>query len=104
MGDLTPMGESNAPESRERETLVLLRRAIGEGWNIPESAFKNGAAIAVRIVANEQASNRDRCRALELLTKMRDSNIAAAVALDKIDRLNSGAATEIVFQVNKIEL
>ncbi len=78
----------------DRLTMSLLRQAVGNGWQIPDSALKNGASIAVRIIANEMASNRDRCRALELLSKMRDSNINAMLALDKIDRLDAGHVTE----------
>lgn len=101
--DILPL-DPLEPVKVDRESLILLRRAIGEGWNVPANVLANGGAVALRILADANASNRDKLRALDLINKMRDSNIAAAVALDKVERLDGGGATEIVYQVNKIEL
>lgn len=87
----------------DAESLILLRRAIGSGWDIPSMALENGAKICTRILADSNSTGRDICRAVDLLNRLRDSNIAAAVALDRIERLNGGQATEN-FRFGPIEL
>ena len=43
---------------------------------------------------NENAPNRDRLRAAEVLSAMHRDKVNAAIALDKIERLEGGQATE----------
>ena len=76
--------------------LRLLQRAVREGWQIPEGVMKAAPNTATRIMLNENASVRDRLRAAEVLTAMMRDKISAAIALDKMERLDDGKATERV--------
>jgi len=84
-----------------RESLILLRRAIGQGWDIPASIMQDAPNTASEILQNGTA--REQLRAMEVLIRMRDSNIAAAQVADKIDRLDDGTPTDI-YTLGKIEL
>ena len=77
----------------DRQTLMLLKRAIQNGWDIPEVVFSAAPKVAMQILAT--GSPRDKLRAMDVLTRMRESNIAAIQALDKVERLEVGSPTEI---------
>jgi hypothetical protein len=49
-----------------------------------------GPRICTRILADEAASPRDRLRATEVLAAMARDKVNAAIALDKIERLEGG--------------
>jgi hypothetical protein len=52
--------------------------------------------MAARLLVDPAASPRDRLRAAEVLSAMARDQINAAIALDKIERLEGGDATERV--------
>lgn len=85
---------SDGDRGHERASLRTLQRAVLNGWNIPQEWLDSLPEVAAQI-ARSGKSDRDRLRALEVLKSMADSRVAAAVALDKIERLDSGKATEI---------
>lgn len=77
----------------DRQTLMLLRRAIASGWDIPEIVMTAAPKVAAQILTTGSA--RDKLRAMDVLTRMRESNIAAIQVLDKVERLEGGSPTEI---------
>ena len=96
------MDELAAPDPHHtRETLVLLASAIRHGWQIPDAAMRSAPIIVANMLAN--GTVREKLRAAEVLIRMRDSNIAALAVGDKIERLDSGEATEN-FRFGPIEL
>ena len=84
------------PPQRMKESLRLLQRAVSEGWQIPEAVWGAAPRICTRILADENATPRDRLRATEVLAAMARDKVNAAIALDKIERLEGGDATERV--------
>jgi hypothetical protein len=80
---------------RDRETLRMLATAVRNRWPIPEAVRSELPELAARIALNSE-SDRDRLRALELLAALDRDNIAALVALDRIERLDGGEATDRV--------
>lgn len=92
-----PPAVSPAAEITDRtaaSALRLLQRAVREGWQIPEGVMKAAPNTATRIMLNENAPHRDRLRAAEVLAAMMRDKVAAAIALDKMERLDDGQATE----------
>jgi len=78
---------------RDRETLRMLATAVRNRWPIPEAMRKELPELASRIALNAE-SDRDRLRALELLAALDRDNIAALVALDRVERLDGGDVTD----------
>jgi hypothetical protein len=52
--------------------------------------------ICSRILSDDMAQPRDRLRAAEVLAAMARDKVNAAIALDKMERLDDGEATERV--------
>jgi hypothetical protein len=85
---------ADIPDRTAASALRLLQRAVREGWQIPEGVMKAAPNTATRIMLNENAPHRDRLRAAEVLAAMHRDKVNAAIALDKIERLEGGQATE----------
>ena len=87
-----------APEiidaKRVRSSLRTLQRAVENGWAIPDNVIQAAPLIVASILTNRNASAASRLRAAEVLAAMARDKVAAAIALDKMERLNEGAATE----------
>ena len=77
----------------DRETLRMLVRAVRERWDIPPEMRVKAPEIARRIALGD-GTEREKLRAIELLAALDRDNIAALVALDKVERLDGGEATE----------
>lgn len=73
----------------------MMLRAMKEGWQIPDGMLEACPKIASKI-ALESKTEREKLRAIEVLAAMRRDNIAALQAIDKVERLDSGKATERV--------
>ena len=90
------MGE--LPEARkrwyQRQHLRVLEQAVYQGWQIPEAAFATIPIDLLAIVQDDAASSRDRIRATEALAHLAQQRMDAAVAYDRIKRLDSGMATD----------
>jgi hypothetical protein len=84
------------PPSRQKAALRLLQRAVTHGWEIPESVWRAAPGICTRILADASVHPRDRLRATEVLAAMARDKVNAAIALDKMERLEDGEATERV--------
>lgn len=97
--DLTPVpavpvvGE---PPQRRRSALRLLQRAIENGWAIPDEVMKQAPEVCASILNDSMSQPRDRLRAAEVLAAMARDKVNTAIALDKIERLEDGEATERV--------
>lgn len=84
------------PPARQRSALRLLQRAVTHGWKIPEEVMQQAPEICSRILSDDMAQPRDRLRAAEVLAAMARDKVNAAIALDKMERLDDGEATERV--------
>ena len=93
------------PGGRVRESLRVIQRAVVNGWKIPDDWLKTLPQVAATIAADPNRTDRDRLRALEVLRGMAGDSVQAAIALDKIERLDNGDPTErvSVLQFNIIE-
>jgi len=88
-------------DNKKRETLMLLRQAIDQHWEVPVAVMQSAQTTVSEILAS--GSIRERLRAVEVLIRMRDSNVAAFQVADKIDRLDDGTPTDI-YTLGKIVL
>ena len=97
--DLTPVPEVpvvGEPPQRRRSALRLLQRAIENGWAIPDEVMKQAPEVCASILNDSMSQPRDRLRAAEVLAAMARDKVNTAIALDKIERLEDGEATERV--------
>ena len=91
------------PDEGKGVGMRLIRRAVLNGWKIPERAKEVLPAMVLEI-AESSPSQRDRIRAVELLNSLEKSNVEASEKLDKMERLESGQPTDIQRQqVFKVE-
>lgn len=74
----------------------LLQRALTHGWQIPEPVMQQAPEVCARILNDDMAQPRDRLRAAEVLAAMARDRVNTAIALDKMERLEEGEATERV--------
>src|SRR5688572_21204348 len=79
-----------------RRDLAHLRRAARQGWNIPDELLAELPAIAAKIAKDAKAGPRTQLRAVECVRAMEADNVAAALALDKVNRLDDDKPTENV--------
>jgi len=86
----------NEPPRRQRSALRLLQRAITHGWKIPDEVMEQAPDVCARILNDTMAQPRDRLRAAEVLAAMARDRVNTAIALDKMERLEDGEATERV--------
>ena len=86
----------NEPPRRQRSALRLLQRAITHGWKIPDEVMEQAPDVCARILNDTMAQPRDRLRAAEVLGAMARDRVNTAIALDKMERLEDGEATERV--------
>ena len=93
---------SNVPEwlggkgepTPTKGSLRLLKQAIGNGWEIPDEWKGALPKLCLRIALDDNRGDRERLRAIEILRAMNRDNLDAAQAMDKVERLDQGAATE----------
>jgi hypothetical protein len=90
---LTPAPEI-VDAKRVRSSLRTLQRAVENGWSIPENIVQAAPLIVASILTNRNASAAARLRAAEVLAAMARDRVQAAIALDKMERLDEGTATE----------
>lgn len=78
------------------EAMILLRRAVTNGWDVSDSVWKEAPAKCEEFMLDPTLNKRDRLRAIEVLTSMVRDKVNAAIALDKVTRLENGTPTEAV--------
>lgn len=92
--------DSNLPESLggkgavSRESLRMIKQAVGNGWEIPDQWKAALPTLCAKIATDDNRGDRERLRAIEILRAMTRDNIDAAQVVDKMERLDSGEATE----------
>jgi hypothetical protein len=79
---------------RVRSSLRTLQRAVERGWEIPQNIVDAAPLIVASILTDKNAAMSARLRAAEVLAAMARDRVNAAISLDKIQRLDSGTATE----------
>lgn len=84
-------GKGGAPD---RSSLALIKRAVSNNWNIPDNWKAALPAMCAKIATDESKGDRERLRAIEILRSMQQDNLQAAQVLDRVERLESGQATE----------
>lgn len=77
-----------------RSTLQMIKRAVTNGWSIPDEWKQELPQLCLRIATDENKGDRERLRATEILRAMSRDNLDALQVLDKIERLDGGEATE----------
>ena len=87
-------GKGELEPRHEREALILLKRAVTSGWKIPTEWKNELPKLCMKIALDELKGDRERLRAVEILRAMSRDTIDALQVLDKIERLDSGTATE----------
>lgn len=80
----------------QKASLRLLQRAVTAGWKIPDAVMEQAPDICARILNDDLSQSRDRLRAAEVLAAMMRDKVTAAIALDKMERLEDGEATDRV--------
>lgn len=91
-----PLPTSTDDGRHTRSDLALLERAARKGWDVPDDLLTKLPDVAVKIALDANAGARERLRAVECVRAMVSDNVAAAVALDKVTRLDDGRPTENV--------
>lgn len=96
----TPPADAPATETAidtvgHRAGLIIVQRALREGWKIPPHVLATLPDLVTEMATNA-ASERDRLRAVETLLAMQRANLDALVAADRCERLDGGGATERV--------
>lgn len=77
-----------------RSHLRILEAMVYEGWQIPPETYAVIPDSLAKIAKDDLASTRDRVRAMEALAHLAQQRIDASVALDRINRLDAGTATD----------
>jgi hypothetical protein len=72
----------------------MIRQAVLNNWDIPDEWKAVLPKICLKMVADESRGDRERLRAIEILRAMQRDNLEAAQALDRIERLDEGRATD----------
>jgi hypothetical protein len=88
-------------EGHERAGLRLIRRAIHGRWDIPDVLLEQLPKHVTALLVGAR-NDREKLRAAEVLVSMNRDNIAALVHADKIERLDSGKATDRVETMQSI--
>lgn len=77
-----------------RASYRMLERAINAAMDVPTKTMLAAAQTAIKDLRD--GDGRIRARAREFLLKLQDSGVAAAIGIDKIERLDAGQTTENV--------
>ena len=85
-------GESSSPLARG--SLQMIQQAVMNGWDLPKEWMQALPRFCMSIVADKSKGDRERLRATEILRAMQRDNLDAAQALDRVERLDQGRATD----------
>ncbi len=81
-------------ETPDRSSLSLIRQAVSNNWEIPDTWKAALPAMCAKIASDESKGDRERLRAVEILRAMQRDNLDAAQVLDRVERLDQGRATD----------
>ena len=79
-----------------RQSLAMIKSAVINGWDIPDKWKQALPSMCLKMALDDSKGDRERLRAIEILRAMQRDNLDAAQALDKVERLDQGQATERV--------
>ena len=91
-----PLTAEIVDPKRVRSSLRTLQRAVENGWEVPQNLIQAAPLIVGTILSDRNMSAAARLRAAEVLSAMVRDRVNAAIALDRIERLDEGSATERV--------
>lgn len=77
-----------------RQGMQLVQQAVKRGWKIPEVYYAELPPKLWQIIDNPLSPDRDRIRAMETLRSLNRDNLDAAIALDRMERLDAEQPTE----------
>ena len=95
-GDNLPDWAGGKGENPSRSALQTIKQAVANNWAIPDEWKAALPRLCLRIAADDSRGDRERLRAVEILRAMQNDNLNAAQALDRVERLDAGQATERV--------
>lgn len=81
-----------ADPHRKRGTYAILERAVSTGMDMPADTLKAAVGTAIRDMNHND--RRIVARAREFLLAVQKHSVEAAIALDKIERLDGGQDTD----------
>ena len=96
-------GKGELAPKHERQALVMLKQAVCNQWDIPDEWKEALPRFCMSIVLDQSKGDRERLRASEILRAMSRDNIDGLQALDKLERLDDGLATDRI-ELAPIEL
>jgi hypothetical protein len=76
----------------QRAGMRMLRRAVAEGWDVPTEMRRQAVGVIGSLLGSDD--ERIATRAAEVAVSMVKADVDAAVALDKLERLDAGENTE----------
>lgn len=80
----------------DRGAVRILREFVRRKWPIPDAVIDAAPKVVARVLTDETSTKRDKLRAAEVLAALQRDNLSAILALDKVERLDGGDATENV--------
>tara|TARA_X000001382_G_scaffold97048_2_gene71434 strand:+ start:1815 stop:2171 length:357 start_codon:yes stop_codon:yes gene_type:complete len=89
-----PGGQGEIALSDSRQSLQMLQQALQNNWDIPQEWKQALPKFCMSIVLDKNKGDRERLRASEILRAMSRDNVEALTALDRIERLDGGEATD----------
>lgn len=94
--------EPSMQQFASRSGLRLLQRAVKNNWEIPDYVVSGIPKLLAQLLANPKAHMRDRLRLIEVIATLARDNINLAVSLDRVERLETGRATDHVIITQEI--
>lgn len=88
----SPILDDLEDDHRKRGTYRMLERALRAGLDMPETVMTAAVNTAIKDMAEKDG--RIRARAREFLLAVQTKSVEAAIALDKIDRLDGDKPTD----------
>ena len=95
-GNLPEWAGGNGGTAISRQSLAMIKSAVVNGWDIPDKWKQALPSLCLKMALDDSRGDRERLRAIEILRAMQRDNLDAAQALDKVERLDQGQATERV--------
>lgn len=87
---------TNVPMQLGAYSQRLVERAITNGWAIKDEWKAHLPAVLATMAADPKRGDKSRRMAIQLLRQMEQDNVNALLEADRMERLDSGRATEHV--------
>lgn len=93
-GAPAPVVDARDSDKEARKGMLALRRALNEGWEIPSVVYKAVPRQLSIMAADPARKDEVRIMAMYLLRDLERDRNSVAIALDKMERLEAGEATD----------